>query len=297
VRFVDAKGVVETSGKHCATTQVPSGRGIRPLWSRNIASVPQRVDFSANSSIYDHRHGAVISDELVQSLANRLPRGATIIDIGAGTGRVAVPLAIKGFRLIAVDPALSMLQTMLRKSNDALMLSVAAEGTCLPFRRNSTEAVVLARLLYLVEDWQALLREAQEVLRHGGILFHEWGNGDTDEAWVQVREKARSLFQEAGAAAPFHPGARSEADVDSCLRDLGFHRREQIEAGAGPAITLADFLNKIETGEFSYIWNVPKDVRDSCLPQLRCWCESKFDLYQSSPMPAALRWVVYEDAG
>jgi hypothetical protein len=136
----------------------------------------------------------------------------------------------------------------------------------------------------------------KEVLRQGGILFHEWGNGDASEAWVQVREKARSLFQEAGVETPFHPGARSEIEVDSCLRDLGFHRREQIEAGAGPTITLADFLNKIRSGEFSYVWCVPKDVQDFCLPQLRRWCESKFDLYQPAPMPAELRWVVYENA-
>jgi hypothetical protein len=141
-----------------------------------------------------------------------------------------------------------------------------------------------------------LLREAKEVLRQGGILFHEWGNGDASEAWVQVREKARSLFQEAGVETPFHPGARSEGEVDSCLRDLGFLRRERIEAGAGPAIMLADFLNKIESGEFSYVWNVPKDVQDSCLPQLRRWCEGKFDLRQPVPTPAEFHWVVYENA-
>jgi len=155
---------------------------------------------------------------------------------------------------------------------------------------------VVARLLYLVADWHSLLRETKEVLKQGGILFHEWGNGDGNETWVQVREKARLLFQEAGVAAPFHPGARSEDEVDSCLRDLGFYRREHIEMGPGPAITLADFLNKIQSGEFSYLWNVPKDVQDVCLPKLRGWCESKFDLDQSAPMPAALRWVVYEKA-
>jgi SAM-dependent methyltransferase len=264
--------------------------------SRNIASVPQHVDFSANSKIYDHRHGDVISDQLAQTIANRLRRDATIIDIGAGTGRVAVALASNGLQVVAVDPAVPMLQTMQRKSGGALVLAVAAEGTHLPFRRNSADAVVLARLLYLVTDWQSLLRAAKEVLRQRGILFHEWGNGAASEAWVQVREMARSLFQEAGVETPFHPGARSEIEVDSCLRDLGFHRTEQIEAGAGPAITLADFLNKIQCGEYSYVWNVPKDAQDFCLPKLRRWCESKFDLYRPTPMPAELHWAVYENA-
>jgi hypothetical protein len=105
------------------------------------------------------------------------------------------------------------------------------------------------------------MRESYDVLKPGGTLFHEWGNGDADEAWVQVREKTRSLFQEAGLKTPFHPGATSEVEVDSCLRDLGFHRREHIEAGVGPAITLADFLNKIQNRKFLYIWNVPRIFR------------------------------------
>jgi len=258
--------------------------------------VSERVDFSANSKIYDHRHGDVISDQVAQTLVSHLRRDAIIIDVGAGTGRVALALASNGFQVVAVDPAIPMLQTMQRKSGEALVLAVAAEGTRLPFRKNSADAIVLARLVYLVADWQRLLREAREVLRHGGILFHEWGNGDAGEAWVQVREKARSLFQEAGVETPFHPGARSEIEVESCLLDLGFHRREQIEAGVGPAITLADFLNKMQSGEFSYIWNVPKNAQDFCLPQLRRWCESKFDVYQPAPMPAEIRCVVYENA-
>jgi SAM-dependent methyltransferase len=186
---------------------------------------------------------------------------------------------------------------MRQKSGETRVMAVAAEGSSLPFRRSGADAVVLTRLLYLVPHWQGVLREAKEVLRRGGILFHEWGNGDAGEAWVQVREKARSLFQEAGVEAPFHPGARSEVEIDSCLRGLGFLRREQIEAGTGPMITLSDFLDKIQSGELSYVWKVPRDVQDSCLPQLRRWCEGRFDLHQPAPTPAELHWAVYENVG
>jgi 2-polyprenyl-3-methyl-5-hydroxy-6-metoxy-1,4-benzoquinol methylase len=68
-----------------------------------MSSVPERVDFSANSKIYNHRHGAAISAQLVQAMANLLPRDAAIIDIGAGTGRVAVTLATNGFQEVAID--------------------------------------------------------------------------------------------------------------------------------------------------------------------------------------------------
>ena len=71
---------------------------------------------------------------------------------------------------------------------------MAAEGTCLPFRRNSADAVVVAQLLYLVPDWQVLLREAKDILKKGAYSFTSGGNRDASEAWVQVREKARSLW-------------------------------------------------------------------------------------------------------
>ena len=50
---------------------------------------------------------------------------------------------------------------MRRKLCEALVLPVAAEGPCLPFRSNRVDAVALARLVYLVADWQGLLREAK----------------------------------------------------------------------------------------------------------------------------------------
>jgi SAM-dependent methyltransferase len=135
--------------------------------------VPQRVDFSDNSLIYDRRHGALISDQLSEALGNRLAPGSRIVDIGAGTGRVSVALAAKGFRMVALDPAIPMLQKIRQKSV-AGSVHVAAEGTRLPLGGNSADAVALARLLYLVPDWRALLRESMRILRRGGILLHEW---------------------------------------------------------------------------------------------------------------------------
>jgi hypothetical protein len=50
------------------------------------------------------------------------------------------------------------------------------------------------------------------------------GNGEAEEEWVQIREKARALFEQAGIESPFHPGARSEIEVNGWLKRLGFVR-------------------------------------------------------------------------
>jgi SAM-dependent methyltransferase len=213
------------------------------------------------------------------------------LEVGAGTGRVSIAFAALGCHVVAIDPAVAMLSVTRSKSGIPM---VAAEGAHLPFRPESFDAVIFARTLYLMADWRAALREAFHTIRDGGLLFHEWANGTAGEAWVQIREEARALFEGAGVENPFHPGARTESEVDGYLLAHGFVRSRTLEAGAGPSMTIGDFLLKLESGELSYIWSVPQPVRDDCLPRLRTWCEQTFDLDQLTPMPRALQWAIYQ---
>jgi SAM-dependent methyltransferase len=256
--------------------------------------VGQRVDFSGNAALYDRRHGALLSADTVRELAaiGNLPAGARVLDIGAGTGRAAIAFHSLDYRTVALDPALAMLDELRRKGSGSIA-AVAAEGARLPFPASAFDAVILARILYLLPDWEIVLRQVSRVLRPGGSLLHEWGNGQPGEPWVRIREKARALFEEAGVIRPFHPGARSEGEADVFLTELGFTRSAELELGPGPQLTLRAFLDRIVSGEVSYIWSVPEAVRSSCLPVLREWCEDTFDLEQSFPAPAELRWAVY----
>jgi SAM-dependent methyltransferase len=236
----------------------------------------------------------LISDHLAGALAACLKPGARILDVGAGTGRVSIALAQIGFGVIAIEPALAMLRTLREKAGGLCIGCVAAEGSRLPLQNRIADAAVISRLLYLVPDWRGLLRAVSDVLTSQGLILHEWGNGTDDEPWVRIREKARALFEEAGVPHPFHPGARTEQDVDHYLGELGFRRRGRVAPGPGATTSLSDFIAKIESGEISYIWSVPQSIRDACLPQLRSWAGEHFDLESQMPMPAILEWSVFE---
>ena len=167
-----------------------------------------RVDFSDNAAICDRRHGTFLSESEAHQLwlAARLEPDARILDIGAGTGRVAVPLAGCGGQVIALEPAPGMVKELRAKIGQARVRTVTGAGDDLAFRSESFQAVVVARLLYLTPRWQQVLAEAHRVLAATEELeLHEWGNGHSDEPWVRVREEARRLFEEAGVATPFHP--------------------------------------------------------------------------------------------
>ncbi len=255
----------------------------------------ERVDFSANVPVYDRRHGAVLVPDVAGALASAgaLKPDARVLDIGAGTGRVAIAFARLGFDVVALEPSLPMLGELRSKAPEQRIQLVAGEGARLPFAEGRFDGVVLARILYLMSDWQAVLQQARDALKPGAHLFHEWGNGHPDETWVQIRERARALFHSAGIESPFHPGARAEADVAACLRDLGFVRRTDLPVGPGASMTLRDFVGRIVSGELSYIWSVPTEVQQRCLPQLKDWCEQMFDLEQPVPMPRDVRWTIY----
>jgi SAM-dependent methyltransferase len=257
--------------------------------------VSQRVDFSGNARVYDRRHGAVLAQDVVQRLAaaGAIRSGTSVLDIGAGTGRVAIGLADLGCNVVALEPALGMVETLRTKAGGRPIRLIAGEGAQLPFSAEQFEVVVIARVLYLTVDWRGILREAHRVLGVGGRLLHEWGNGGPDEEWVQIREKARDLFEEAGVSSPFHPGVRSEREVDKYLNLQGFVRKADLSVGSGPTLTLAEFLGRLIDGEFSYIWNVPKTAQEQCLPRLKAWSEQRFDLEWSISMPRELCWTVY----
>ena len=254
----------------------------------------ERIDFSRNASVYDRRHGAAIPDDAVDRLwtAARVTPGTRLLDIAAGTGRVAIPFRLRGCEVTAVEPAPGMLAQLQEKSAKTV-LTVAAEGAHLPFPTGAFDVVVIARLLYLTVDWRAILDEAHRVLADGGALLHEWGNGQDEEEWVRIREEARRLFLEAGVQAPFHPGVRSEDSVDEYLKQLCFVRDGAIELGPGPATTLREFLRRLVDGELSYIWNVPDDVRADCLPKLQHWSEQTFDLDRPIAVPRRMRWTIF----
>ena len=258
-----------------------------------------RVDFSNAASTYDRRHGAFIPTEAAQALVRdaSLRPGARVLDVAAGTGRVAIPLASLECRVVAVDIARPMLDEIPKKAPALSIPRTIADVAHLPFTSASFDAVVIARLLYLVPEWKELLREVQRVLVPGGRVLHEWSNGDADEEWVQIREKIRAMFEHEGVTNPFHPGVRTEEEVEAFVAGLGMTWITTERFGGGHLMTVADFLKRLVDGECSYTWAVPKDVAARCLPELQSWAAARFDLEREVPMPLEIIWRVYTKPG
>ena len=112
-----------------------------------------------------------------------LPRGAhTVLDLGAGTGKLTTRLVERGLDVIAVDPIPEMLEVLTGSLPDTPALLGTAEE--IPLADDSVDAVLVAQAWHWFDPERAV-KEVSRVLRPGGRLGLVWNTRDERLGWVK----------------------------------------------------------------------------------------------------------------
>lgn len=124
--------------------------------------------FRLIAPLYDRFFDPPDPARLLETL--NLPTAGRLLDIGGGTGRVAVQLAPYVDQVVLLDETAAMLQQAQTKG---LCCPAVAQAERLPFAGNSFERVLVVDALHHFAHQRQALREMARVLRPGGRLVVE----------------------------------------------------------------------------------------------------------------------------
>ncbi|MGU3500068.1 class I SAM-dependent methyltransferase [Mycobacterium sp. C31M] len=177
---------------------------------------PRSLSFGEEAAAYERGRPSYPPE----SINWLLPTGAsTVLDLGAGTGKLTVRLVERGLDVIAVDPIPEMLEVLSSSLPDTPALLGTAEDIPLP--DDSVDCVLVAQAWHWF-DPQRAAKEIARVLRPGGRLGLVWNTRDERLGWVKdlgavIGHEHDPLNDEVKLTAPFGDVERQHVEWTSYL--------------------------------------------------------------------------------
>lgn len=228
------------------------------------------LDFSFDARVaiqYDtlRGHPREVSHAIGTAIAREAIPGARLLELGIGTGRIALPVATAGCEVVGIDLSAAMLASLaprLHRHSGARLSLVRGDITALPFRAGVFDGVMATHVLHLVSDWQAALGGIARVLRPGGliILGRDWV--DPASMAGRIRMAFRQAVMMAGFATAAPAGGKALHDA---LLALGASPQrigatEIIAAEWRAEMSPAQVLDGIRSRDDAESWVLPDEI-------------------------------------
>jgi ubiquinone/menaquinone biosynthesis C-methylase UbiE len=252
------------------------------------------IRFDRAVEFYDQTRA--ISEEsmerTVELLASELGGRGHVLEVGVGTGLLALPLHERGIDVTGLDLAEPMLARLIAKAGGRTPFPLAlGDATRMPFRGGSFGGAYLRWVLHLIPDWRAAVAEVVRVIRPGGVFVASLGGhgGPREEISDRFAEETGLDLGLVG----LDWGASDE--LDEVMTRLGCNPREIPQLREVVDHTLESFIESIAEGRWSWTWKVPADLRRRTAEQIRPWAEERFGpLDAKCREELATRWCAYD---
>lgn len=125
-----------------------------------------------------------------EQAAQWIPANGTVIDFGCGDGRLSIPLAQLGFKVIAVDASKQMLERLTKRHNNVFR-TVQSDGTDLSTLIDEPVDAIVCRAVLIHHshaDVERLVAALSACLKPGGVFIADWPLGPHHERrdWIDV---------------------------------------------------------------------------------------------------------------
>lgn len=256
------------------------------------------VNFDRAAGFYDQTRllSAGLARVGLPALLEAAGPSGRLLEVGVGTGRIAVPLWEQNARLVGCDIARAMLGRLLTKYPGAPV--ALGDAHHLPFPAGRFQIVLTIHVLHLVGDWRAALREIRRVLAPGGRLAVSGHADDPGSSAYQLREFWRARVEAHGATWR-RPGVQEHDELLAEAAALGGRVARRIDLPVeAPPFTLRTALDAIANRVSSDAWKIPDDVLQTSLREATAFALERFgdlDAPFDRPGAAWLDLIMFDD--
>jgi SAM-dependent methyltransferase len=236
-------------------------------------SSAQSVRFDRAAGYYDRTRSlaAPTMQRIIPVLRAQLDRYQPCLEIGVGTGRIALPLHEERVAMVGLDLSAPMLTELVAKARGAPFPLMVADASRLPLADQSVGAALVVHVLHLIPDWQRVVDELIRVVRSGGRIVVDMG-GFAEGPWQEVT----SCFAEHAGLDVRGPGAREPEAVDTVMRARGASVRVLDAVTETRSSSFNKGIKLFEDGLLSFTWSASPEVRAAAAAATRGWARAKF---------------------
>ncbi|MER3442747.1 MAG: SAM-dependent methyltransferase [Armatimonadota bacterium] len=219
----------------------------------------------------------------------RVFREPHFLEVGAGTGRIAVPIIARGYRYTALDINSAMLEVLRNKVAGVARKARLVEGDAreLPFERESLHAVIVVHFWHLLDDWQVALRESLRVLKPGGFLFEGWDQSEGESEDWRIQQKWAEILARLGYRLERGRHQQRLAEVERALRQSGLDPKAKPVADWIEPRSPRSSLEIIRDRLYSFTQAVPEEVFRPSVAELEQWV---MDTYPDPDLEHPTHW-------
>ncbi len=222
---------------------------------------------------------------------------ARVLEIGIGSGRIAIPLQQRGYDYYGVDLSLPMMHKLRENAAARSKYSFPlAQGdiTRLPFKDGAFAAIIAVHVFHLVPRWREALAECRRVLQAGGIIIHAGSRPTTESAATAiVTQKWRELLAAEGYTDKSTSSHRIASPVNDALIEMGAKAVETSAiADASFSRSPHQSCDHIASRQWSSTWAVPDDLFDRTIAQLREWTAQEYGDRYDTPQQSGQEFFI-----
>jgi ubiquinone/menaquinone biosynthesis C-methylase UbiE len=140
------------------------------------------MNFDRAAGFYDATRGFSPGEEAAVAAtiarAGDFNPSQQILEVGIGTGRIALMVAPYVGAYFGLDLSQKMLAVLREKQNDETIYPVQGDAGRLPYPSDHFDVIILAHILHLVPDLDAVGAELRRVLKPDGCILYTWHTDD-----------------------------------------------------------------------------------------------------------------------